>query len=70
MLQTISLRDCEKAKEPRLISEQCSKVMNRGVNSTRERQLSPDESFSDKIKPQEDKYQVESRIQYGGKSPS
>ena len=70
MLQTGSSRDCEKAKEPRLISEQCSKIINQGVNSNKERKLSRDESFSNKIKPQEDKYQVNSKIQYGGKSPS
>ena len=70
MLQTSSSKDCEKAKEPRLISEQCSKITNQGVNSNKERQLSRDESLKSKIKPQEDNYQVESRIQYGGKSPS
>ena len=70
MLQTGSSKDCEKAKEPRLISEQCSKIINQRVNSNKERQLSQDESLSSKMKPQEDKYQVESRIQYGGKSPS
>ena len=69
MLQTGSSKDCEKAKEPRLISEKCSKIINQGVNSNKERQLSRNESLTGKIKPQEDKYQVESRIQYGGKSP-
>ena len=69
MLQTGSSKDCEKVKEPRLISEQCSKIINQGVNSKEERQLSRAESLSSKIKPQEDRYQVESRIQYGGNSP-